>query len=71
MEAWEDRWLDESIPALGGTTLVKQPTTHRREDLLSLLRSFERIGPPSTPGSLTFDPARLRRKLGLSDFESR
>ena len=72
VEAWEDRWLDESIPALDGTTprqAADDPT--RREDLLSLLRCFERIGPPSTPGSFGFDPARLRRKLGLTDFEGR
>jgi hypothetical protein len=72
IEAWEDRWLDESIPTLGGTTprqAADDPT--RREDLLSLLRSFERADLASTPGTFGFDPARLRRKLGLTDFESR
>jgi hypothetical protein len=59
----EQRWLDESIPALGGRTpgeAAEDPIG--REELTRLLDSFP--GPtPDNPG--TFDPQRLRRALGL------
>jgi hypothetical protein len=59
----EQRWLDESIPALGGRTpreAVADPVG--REELTQLIDSFP--GPtPDNPG--TFDPQRLRRALGL------
>ena len=59
----EERWLDQSIPALGGRTpreAVKDPVG--REEVEQLLASF----PPMTgdePGMM--DPDRLRRALGL------
>lgn len=59
----EQRWLDEPIPALGGSTpraAAADPVG--REQLVRLLDSFP--GPsPDSPG--TFDPDRLRQALGL------
>ena len=63
----EARWLDESVPALGGLTprqAAADPT--RREDLIALLRQFDRM-PPIPDHAMTFDPDSLRRKLGLED----
>jgi hypothetical protein len=59
----ERRWLDESIPALGGRTPREAAADPiGREELTQLLDSFP--GPtPDNPG--TFDPDRLRRALGL------
>lgn len=57
----ERKWLDDSIPALGGYTprqAADDPT--RREDLIRLLDSFPETG---YPGSMS--PARLREALGL------
>ncbi|MEI8080717.1 MAG: hypothetical protein WCI74_02605, partial [Actinomycetes bacterium] len=58
---YELQWLDQSIPALSGTTpreAAADPT--RRQDLIRLLDSF----PPATgPGSM--DPERLKTDLGL------
>ena len=62
----EDRWVDESVPALGGLTprqALDDPT--RREDLLALLREFEQDALPDGSPFATFDVARLRAKLGL------
>jgi hypothetical protein len=56
---YERRWVDESIPALGGLTprqALDDPT--RRGDLLTLLREFD-----ERPGMM--NPARLRELLGL------
>lgn len=62
----EEAWLDEQIPALGGVTprqAAVDPT--RREDLVVLLREFDRRADlPS--GMATFDVARLRERLGIS-----
>jgi len=60
----ERRWLDESVPALGGVTprqAADDPT--RRGDLLRLIDGF----PEPEPGSAVFSfrPARLRKFLGL------
>ncbi|MFQ5522881.1 MAG: SEC-C metal-binding domain-containing protein [Acidimicrobiia bacterium] len=63
-EKMEDWWLEESVPALGGITpreAATDPT--RREDLESLLRSFEQM---QGPGS-AMRASSLRRKLGLGD----
>ena len=59
----ERRWLDESIPALGGQTPREAAADAiGRERLEQLLDSFP--GPTAeNPG--TFDPNRLRRALGL------
>jgi SEC-C motif/Protein of unknown function (DUF2384) len=59
----ERRWLDESIPALGGQTPREAAADPiGRERLEQLLDSFP--GPtPDNPG--TFDPDRLRNALGL------
>jgi hypothetical protein len=66
----EERWVDESIPALGGSTprqAAADPT--RRDDLERLLAQFaqfaESQGDALPGGSVTFDAARLRRLLGL------
>jgi hypothetical protein len=58
----EDRWLDESIPALGGRTprdAISDPVG--REDVMQLLDSFPEPG----PDEFAFSPARLRAALGL------
>jgi hypothetical protein len=59
---FEARWLDESIPALGGRT--PREAAHDpigREELRRLLASFESYS--SHPGAMS--PARLRAALGL------
>ncbi len=65
VDVMEQRWIRESVPALGGATPLEaaaDPT--RREDLERLLASF----PEPTGGPmLTFRPSRLRDLLGLGD----
>jgi SEC-C motif len=60
---YERRWLDESIPALGGRTpreAADDPIG--REELIRLLASF----PTPEPGDVgAMDPDRLRAALGL------
>ena len=66
MRQKEDGWLDEHVPALGGVTprqAAADPT--RREDLIALLRDFDRPPPTSGRQFFSFDVARLRQKLGL------
>jgi hypothetical protein len=66
MREQERRWVDEAVPALAGLTprqAAADPT--RREDLIALLRDFDRRKPP--PGAATFDTRRLRLLLGLRD----
>jgi hypothetical protein len=59
----EQRWLDEEIPALGGSTPREAAADPiGREQLVQLLDSFPGAT-PDNPG--TFDPDRLRRALGL------
>ena len=58
------RWLNESVPALGGVTprqAADDPT--RRDDLVRLIDGF----PEPEPGSefFSFRPDRLRKLLGL------
>jgi hypothetical protein len=63
MREHEERWIDESIPALGGLTprqAAADPT--RREQLVALLHDFDAKSPT---GGATFDTVRLRRLLGL------
>jgi hypothetical protein len=62
----ESRWLTESVPALDGLTPLQaaaDPT--RREDLIALLRQFDRWDAPEH--AITFDPDSLRRKLGIDE----
>ena len=61
----EQRWLRESVPALGGATPLEAATDPtRREELERLLASF----PEPTDGPfLTLRPSRLRALLGLSE----
>jgi len=64
-ERMERQWLEEEVPALGGLTpreAAADPT--RREDLVTLLRSFDRM---PLPGSLTLRPDVLRRELGIDE----
>jgi hypothetical protein len=59
---FEQRWLDEPVPALAGNTprqAADDPT--RRDDLVRLLDTFPRD--PANPGLM--DPDRLRAQLGL------
>lgn len=64
----EIAWLDESIPALDGLTprqAADDPT--RREDLVSLLREFDRMQARMPAGAAGFDASRLREALGLGE----
>ncbi|HET8930282.1 MAG TPA: SEC-C domain-containing protein, partial [Acidimicrobiales bacterium] len=68
IDAYEDAWVDEPIPALGGATprqALDDPT--RRDDLLRLLEDMERRDAALTPQrrALGMRPARLRELLGL------
>lgn len=61
VRAYEDVWLDESIPALDGLSprqAAADPT--RRDDLVRLLDSFD-----LPPGAGVMDMRRLRAALGL------
>jgi hypothetical protein len=61
----ERKWIDESVPALGGLSprqALDDPS--RREDLLALLAEFERRGAGEASFS-TFNVDRIRRLLGL------
>lgn len=62
----EDRWLDDSIPALGGLTpreAAADPAM--RSELEALLDDFEWTARDQPPGALAMDVARLRRELGI------
>ncbi len=69
MRDFEDHWLDESIPALGGLTPREAAAdTNARRELDALLKDMEwsdrRAGPrQSHQGGM--NPARLRKLLGL------
>jgi len=63
VRGYEQRWLDESIPALGGVTpreAAADPT--RRDDLVRLLDSFP--DDDGDPGQMS--ATRLRADLGLA-----
>lgn len=68
MRGFENQWLDESIPALGGLT-PRQAAADKdaRRQLDALLKDLEwsdrRAGSQANQG--TMDPARLRALLGL------
>lgn len=62
LREYEERWLDESIPALDGVTprqAADDPT--RREDLIKLLNTF----PSGVAAGRGMDADRLRAALGL------
>lgn len=66
--AMEERWCDENVPAIGGVTprdAAADPT--RRDDLIRLIASFERLQPSTESDAMTFRPWRLRELLGLED----
>lgn len=67
MTRWEERWVDEPIPALQGATprqALDDPT--RRGDLMTLLREMEERAPVAGLGR-AMDPERLRKLLGLRE----
>jgi hypothetical protein len=59
----EDRWLADTIPALGGMT-PRRAAHENREELVALLRDFEVIQRRS-PTPFDMDLDRIRRELGL------
>ena len=64
-ELIEQRWLDDSVPALAGLTprqAAADPT--RRDELRRLIASFP-TGDGMTEGAFTMRPARLRELLDL------
>ncbi|HET8930331.1 MAG TPA: hypothetical protein VFN21_06715, partial [Acidimicrobiales bacterium] len=68
MDAYEQAWVDESIPALGGATpreALDDPT--RRDDLFRLLDQMEQHDAALSEAkrALGMRPARLRELLGL------
>lgn len=73
MDEMEDKWLEESIPALGGLTprqALDDPT--RKEDLFRLLNEFERTEQQFSDNSDSagsvgggFNTSRIRAKLGI------
>ena len=61
---YEDRWVDEAVPALGGLTprqALDDPT--RREDLLALLREMRGYQLPD--GATGMSVERVERLLGI------
>ena len=63
IRTYEENWLDDQIPALAGLTpreAAADPT--RRQDLISLLASFDRD--EERPGMMS--AKRLRAALGLT-----
>ena len=67
MVRYEDAWVDDPVPALGGITpreAVDDPT--RRGALLRLLDDVERTQASWTGPGRGMDPDRLRRLLGLA-----
>ncbi len=64
MHEYERRWVDESIPALGGLTpnqALEDPT--RREDLFALLRDMHQHEP--SPGWIGMSVHRIEQHLGI------
>ena len=64
LAGYEQRWVDESIPALNGLTprqALDDPT--RREDLFSLLREMRAMTPPEGAFAMSVD--RLEGLLGI------
>jgi hypothetical protein len=61
---YQDRWLDDSIPVLGGETPREAAKSSRRDDLIALLDDFE-WQQRRSPSPFDMDVAQLRRELGL------
>jgi hypothetical protein len=62
---FEQRWLAQEIPALGGMTPQDAAAGERRADLIALLDDFEWTQ-REHPQPLQMDIDRLRRELGLA-----
>ena len=63
---FEDRWLADTIPALGGVTPREAAaSTEGRKDLAALLDDFE-WETRRNPGPFAMDVDRLRKELGLT-----
>ena len=63
---FEDRWLADTIPALGGVTPREAAaSTEGRKDLAALLDDFEWEN-RRNPGPFAMDVDRLRKELGLT-----
>lgn len=61
---YEQRWVDESVPALGDLTPRQAlDDATRREDLFSLLREMRSYQPPE--GSIGMSVDRIERLLGI------
>ncbi|HET7068561.1 MAG TPA: SEC-C domain-containing protein [Nocardioides sp.] len=61
---YQDRWLDDSIPVLGGETPRQAARSSRREDLIALLDDFE-WQQRRSPTPFDMDVDGLRRELGI------
>ncbi|MHB1930289.1 MAG: hypothetical protein ACYCUG_12875, partial [Acidimicrobiales bacterium] len=68
-DAWRMHWLDERVPALGGTTPRSAAKDPRRRVLLeSLLREFEHDADlAAAAGEVPLDVDRLRADLDMAD----
>ncbi len=63
---FEDRWLADTIPALGGVTPREAAASPEgRKDLAALLDDFEWEN-RRNPGPFAMDVDRLRKELGLT-----
>jgi hypothetical protein len=62
----EERWLADSIPALGGETPREAATSARRDDLVALLDDYE-WQQRGAPQQIAMDVPRLRRELGIDE----
>ncbi|QGG94338.1 YecA family protein [Actinomarinicola tropica] len=66
MAEYEERWVDEPVPALGGLTpreALDDPT--RREDLIALLREMRAMRPPD--GAVGMSADRIEGLLGIDE----
>jgi hypothetical protein len=61
---FEERWLDQALPVLGGETPREAARSARRDDLIALLDDFE-WEQKRTQSPITMDALRLRHELGL------
>jgi hypothetical protein len=68
--AWQEAWLDEEVPALGGLTPRKAAEDdYGRLDLESLLRTFEyRAAQQRAEGRVAVDVEWLRTQLGMEQI---
>ncbi|HUZ18955.1 MAG TPA: hypothetical protein VMU75_00070 [Acidimicrobiales bacterium] len=69
-EVWRRHWLDEKVPALGGTTPRRAAASPRSQPLLEkLLRQFEHDADRARErGERPMDTAELRRELGMEHW---